>query len=125
MCTARSTAEVGCCWAEARPPLVSTNGLNARVPAPLYTPPVERSRMTQETNVDVSAGELAQIVQSVFENMMNLPVQSSEPVWFPGSGRLTAAAHLTREWNGAVLLECTQSQACAFAARFLSMQRRD
>ena len=34
---------------------------------------------------------------------------------------MTATIHLAGDWNGALALECGRKQACAFAARFLSM----
>lgn len=69
----------------------------------------------------VLPGELAQIVESVFENMLSLQAHESDAPWFPSADRLTAVVHLAGDWNGAVLLECDRDQACRFASRFLSM----
>ena len=33
---------------------------------------------------------------------------------------MTAAVHLTGDWNGAALLECDRTQACNFAGRYFS-----
>lgn len=77
--------------------------------------------MPTETNVKLVPAELTQIVVSVFETMMGLDVGEVGTLWFPGTGRLTAAVHLQGDWTGAVLFECTQAQACQFAGRFLSM----
>jgi chemotaxis protein CheX len=77
--------------------------------------------MPTEVNARISPDELAQIVESVFETMMDLKVCPSAMPWFPAGDRLTAAIHLAGEWNGAVLVECDHGQACRFAGRFLSM----
>ncbi|MFN7994824.1 MAG: chemotaxis protein CheX [Bryobacteraceae bacterium] len=76
--------------------------------------------MSNETSVEIAPNELAQIVESVFETMMNLPAEESGIPWFPGADRLTAAVNLTGSWMGAVLMECDRIQACRFAGRFLS-----
>ena len=65
--------------------------------------------------------ELAQIVGSVFETMMGLETVECDTPWFPHVDRMSAAVHLTGDWNGAVLLECSPEQACRFAGRFLSI----
>jgi chemotaxis protein CheX len=77
--------------------------------------------MPSEVTVQILPSELAQIVESVFETMMNLDATQCGASWFPSADRLTAAVHLAGDWNGAVLLECDRRQACRFASRFLSM----
>lgn len=79
--------------------------------------------MPARTNVEISPGELAQVVESVFGTMLGLEVRADETPWSPGADRLTAAVHLTGEWHGAVLVECGPEQACAFAGRLLSVGR--
>lgn len=69
---------------------------------------------------EVHAGEIAEIVQSVFETMLGLAAEPCAAGWSPSADRLTAVVQLAGEWNGAVLLECSRGQACRFAARFLS-----
>jgi chemotaxis protein CheX len=64
---------------------------------------------------------LMQIVLSVFETMMGLEAEESDDVWAPTEQWWTAAVNLSGEWNGAVLVECDQEQACRFAVRFLSI----
>lgn len=78
---------------------------------------------TMQTDMSHAAlpGELTQVVESVFAAMMQLGADPCTTPWFPGANRLTAAVRLTGEWNGAVLIECDQRQACAFAGRFLSI----
>jgi len=83
--------------------------------------PDERTPVSCDTRVEIRPGELAQIVKSVFETMMGLDTVQTEAQWTPSRDRLTSAVHLAGEWNGAVVLECTASQACRFAGRFLSM----
>lgn len=77
--------------------------------------------MSAELSIEISPSELAQIVESVFRTMMSLQVDVCEKPWFASGDRLTSAIHLSGDWNGAVLLECDQRQACRFAGRFLSM----
>ena len=68
---------------------------------------------------DVSADMLAQTVEAVFLNMMEIEVFRGDAVWVPDPHRLTAAVHISGEWNGAVLFECSPSEACYFAGKFL------
>jgi len=76
--------------------------------------------MTTETCPEIHPGELAEIVESVFGTMMNLTATECAEPWAPNRDRLTSVVHLAGDWSGAVLLECTRTQACRFAARFLS-----
>lgn len=77
--------------------------------------------MPANANGEISPSEVAQIVESVFATMMSLEVAADGTPWFPAGDRLTAAVHLTGDWHGAVVVECGPAQACAFAARFLSI----
>ena len=81
--------------------------------------------MTSEMSVEIQPDAVAQIVESVFETMMNLEISESRTPWFPSVDRLTAAVHLAGDWSGAVLLECNERQACHFAGLFLSMDPPD
>jgi len=76
--------------------------------------------MSTELSVEVVPSELVQIVESVFETMLNLETRECETPWFPGGDRLTSSVQLAGDWNGAVMLECNRVQACRFAGRFLS-----
>jgi chemotaxis protein CheX len=64
---------------------------------------------------------LEEIVQSVFITMMGLEVSPSATSTTPPGKRLTSFVQLTGEWNGAVMLECSEQQACQFAGRILAM----
>jgi chemotaxis protein CheX len=77
--------------------------------------------MQTEASIGVPPDELARIVESVFETMLSLEVAEQGAPWFPGGNRLTAAVHMTGDWNGAVLFECDRRQARQFAGRFLSI----
>ena len=55
--------------------------------------------------------------------MMCLEVNETGQTWTPVGDRLTATIHLAGDWKGALALECGYRQACAFAARFLSMEK--
>jgi chemotaxis protein CheX len=76
--------------------------------------------MPTELSVEIVPGQLAQIVESVFETMLSLEAGESGTPWFPSGDRLTATVHLAGDWNGAVLVECDRAQACRFAGRFLA-----
>jgi len=71
--------------------------------------------------LEILPSEVVQIVESVFETMLGLDAGEGDAPWFPSGDRLTAAVHLAGDWNGAVLIECDQRQACQFAGRFLSI----
>lgn len=77
--------------------------------------------MPTESNIEIQMGELAQIVEYVFRTMVCLEVSESGQSWIAGGDQLTATIHLAGDWKGALALECGRKQACAFAARFLSM----
>jgi chemotaxis protein CheX len=81
--------------------------------------------MPTEVSMEILPSEVAQIVESVFESMLSLEAVESAAPWFPGGDRLTAAVHMTGDWNGAVLLECDRGQACRLAGRFLSLEPSD
>jgi CheY-specific phosphatase CheX len=63
---------------------------------------------------------LAQTVEQVFLNMMNLEVSPSEQPGTSSHGQLSSAVHLSGVWNGALVFECGRQQACQFAGRFLA-----
>jgi CheY-specific phosphatase CheX len=75
-----------------------------------------------EINLQSIAGDLAQIVEAVFENMLGLEVARGGEPWFPGEDRLRATVLLTGAWKGAVAVECSRRQACQFAAGYLSIE---
>jgi chemotaxis protein CheX len=81
--------------------------------------------MPTELKIQILPADLAHIVESVFGTMIGLEATQCETPWFSGGDRLTAAIHLMGDWNGAVMLECDERQACRFAARFLTMSAAD
>lgn len=81
--------------------------------------PVDKGIMTTDLSLDPS--ELAQIVESVFESMLNLEAHECGQPWFPSADRLTAAVHLAGDWTGAVLIECNSRLANGLAAHFLAI----
>jgi CheY-specific phosphatase CheX len=62
-------------------------------------------------------------VESVFETMLGLTVESVQTPWTGAPDRVTAAEYFVGLWNGAILLECSPSQACAFTQLLLSTER--
>jgi len=70
---------------------------------------------------EVSVELLVQIIESVFVTMMDLEVSLCEAPLDSRGERLTSFIHLTGDWNGAVLFECSSWQACQFTGRILAM----
>jgi chemotaxis protein CheX len=70
---------------------------------------------------EVSAEIVNNIVESIFETMMDIRVSQGDIPWRPASDRVTASITLEGDSQGAVSLECNRNQACQFAGRFLSM----
>lgn len=71
-------------------------------------------------DIEIVPSELAQIVESVFENMIGLEAHTCRAAWFAGEDRLAAAVRLEGAWNGALLVECGGQQAREFTQHFLS-----
>jgi chemotaxis protein CheX len=65
--------------------------------------------------------DLAQIVVSVFQTMLDLEIVPIETPETPEPGALTAAIYFAGTWQGTVLLECTHAQACEFTHRLMSI----
>jgi chemotaxis protein CheX len=63
--------------------------------------------------------EIARIVEDVFRTMLNLDDFHSGSTGSPAPGSLTVAVQFVGEWNGAVLLRCTEEQAFAFTTRLM------
>jgi chemotaxis protein CheX len=72
-----------------------------------------------EIQPTIEPGELEQVVTSVFDTMVGLEVFPAEAAGAPAEDGLTGAIHLSGEWDGAILLHCSQQQACEFAGHFL------
>jgi chemotaxis protein CheX len=64
---------------------------------------------------------LAQIVVSVFQTMLNLELAPVDTSWETRPDTLTAAIYFAGRWKGAVLLECSHSQAFEFTRRLMSI----
>ncbi len=70
---------------------------------------------------EVTPETVVQIVESIFETMMEMNVCSVEAPAFPVGQHLTSSVYLEGNWNGAVSLECDHQQACHFASKLLAM----
>lgn len=81
--------------------------------------------MTDEKAIAVLPGDVAEIVSSVFDTMMNLAIRESDEPWFASEDRVTATVSLGGDWNGALVIECDRRLACRLAGRFLSMDPPD
>lgn len=75
--------------------------------------------MCSGTSTELLLSEIAPIVSSVFETMLDLEVVPAAIAWSPAPDRVIASVQLAGAWNGAVQFECDGRQACRFAARFL------
>jgi CheY-specific phosphatase CheX len=71
------------------------------------------------TRPTIKPRELEQVVTTVFDTMLGLEVFPAEAAEAPADDGLTGAIHLSGEWDGAILLHCSQQQACIFAGHFL------
>jgi chemotaxis protein CheX len=79
--------------------------------------------MPTESTIEIHLSELAQIVEYVFQSMVCLEVRESSQSWTPAGDRMTATINLTGDWPGVLALQCSREQACAFAGRFLSIEK--
>lgn len=66
--------------------------------------------------------ELVQIVESVFSSMLGMEIAACDTPWFESGERLTASVLLAGDWHGALLVECSEEQACLFAGGYLSIK---
>jgi len=71
-------------------------------------------------DAEVNGEILAQIVESVFTNMLGIDVSRCESAWVEEPDRLTSAVDMSGDWNGTLVFQCTPWQACRFAGRLLS-----
>lgn len=76
--------------------------------------------MIQENPTSI-AGEIEQTVAAIFEAMMGIGVQPISAVCLPRQ-REMATIHFSGSWKGVLTLELGESEACRFAARFLSTE---
>lgn len=73
----------------------------------------------------VEAGELHQIVASVFQLMMGLDVEAVDRPWSPQPDHLAAAIQLQGSWTGDLVLEASPGTACRLTGHFLAMDPPD
>lgn len=76
---------------------------------------------TEPASATLTEG-IEEIVSSIFENMLGLPMS---PCGLDGGcnprGELHSSVRFSGPWRGMVSIECTRAQARHFAARFLSL----
>jgi len=70
----------------------------------------------------VYRADLSQIVVSVFQTMLNLEIVPAEVEWATRPDTLTAAIYFAGTWKGAVLLECSRTQAFEFTHRLMAIE---
>jgi chemotaxis protein CheX len=71
--------------------------------------------------LSVYRADLAQIVVSVFQTMLNLELVPADMPWDTRPDTLTAAIYFAGTWQGAVLLECNRTQAFEFTHRLMAI----
>ncbi len=71
--------------------------------------------------LSVYRADLARIVVSVFQTMLDLETTATETASAPAPDGLTAAVYFAGAWKGAVLLECTRPQAFEFTHRLMAI----
>jgi CheY-specific phosphatase CheX len=72
--------------------------------------------------LDVYRADLARVVESVFQTMLNIEVEPAAALWQPAANMLTAGIYFAGDWKGALLLECGRDQARAFAGRLMPVE---
>jgi chemotaxis protein CheX len=65
---------------------------------------------------------IAQIVENVFQTMMDLEVHPSDAPWPPPGDVITASISLSGSWKGVVLVECAVPEALLFASRMTDVE---
>jgi len=73
--------------------------------------------------IEVYRSDLTRVVEAVFETMLGLTVEPVETPWTSESDRATAVVYFVGLWSGALLLECSPSQACFFTQLFFSTEQ--
>ena len=76
--------------------------------------------MSTTTNQELGP-VIEQIVQQVFQTMLNMEVQARELPWPPGRELVTASISLSGSWKGAVFVECGFQDAFLFTSRMLEI----
>jgi chemotaxis protein CheX len=75
--------------------------------------------------VEAYQSETAQIVSDVFLTMLGMEVQASFEQWILQPGTMTAAIFFAGNWKGAVMIECSERQACRWTAKLMSIPEPD
>lgn len=65
------------------------------------------------------------VVQDVFRTMLGIEVEPVVVIWPPEEDLINVTIHYAGAWKGALLLECTREQACAFTGRLLGVTPPD
>ena len=79
--------------------------------------------MTTPTTIDTFQSELRQIVDFVFQTMLQLEVTPLTADWQPATDPITAAIFIANAWKGAVVIECSRQLAFEVTARLMSVER--
>ncbi|MCS7314557.1 MAG: chemotaxis protein CheX [Bryobacterales bacterium] len=69
--------------------------------------------------------DAVRVVQDVFRTMLGIEVEPVVVIWPPEDDLINVTVHYAGAWKGALLLECTRPQACAFTGRLLGTNPPD
>jgi len=78
--------------------------------------------MTNGFSGEILPVGLVQIVESVFETMLSLPIEGVAANWESETPAVTGAVYYAGPWAGALLVECTEEQSFQFTARLMSIE---
>jgi len=71
--------------------------------------------------VEAYQSEIAQIVSDVFMTMLGMDIEPTFEEWELQPGTVTAAIFFAGSWKGAVLVECSEDQACRWTSKLMSI----
>ena len=77
--------------------------------------------MTETFPIDCYRDGIAEVAETVFSTMLNIAIEAADPPATLGPSELTAAVYYAGAWKGAVLLECSMTQAAAWASRLMGL----
>ena len=81
--------------------------------------------MEPDATVVAYRENIVQVVDMVFQTMLDLKIKPYPMPWTRSLTMVTAAVYFVGNWYGAILLECTPQQACQFAQLLLSIDPHD
>ena len=78
--------------------------------------------MQADIHLEAYRTDIAQLTESVFLSMLGLEVTLRGDELPPETEMITGAIYYAGPWKGAVLVQCSRSQACEFTARLMRIE---